>query len=40
MEEQGINMKGWCVYKRRKTDITDFVKAILPNNVINVITIG
>lgn len=40
MEEQGINMRGWCVYKRRKTDIADFVKAILPKEVINLITIG
>ena len=39
MEEQGINMKGWCVYKRRKTEFMEFLKAILPE-VVNLIQIG
>ena len=40
LEEQGINMKGWCVYKRRKTDFNEFLKAILPSDVVNIIHIG
>lgn len=40
MEEQGIDMTGWCVYKRRKTEFMDFLKAIMPKDVINIITIG
>lgn len=39
MEEQGIDMRGWCVFKRERTDIVDFVKAILPKDVINLITV-
>lgn len=39
MEEQGINMTGWCVYKRSKTDFMDFLRAIMPNEVINIIRI-
>lgn len=40
LEEQGINMKGWCVYKRRKTPFFEFLKNILPNDVVNLISIG
>lgn len=40
MEEQGIDMTGWCVYKRRKTEFMDFLKAILPKDVVNIINIG
>ncbi|MBO7444319.1 MAG: hypothetical protein J6T69_05830 [Methanobrevibacter sp.] len=40
MENQGIDMTGWCVYKRRKTEFTDFLKAIMPDDVINIIKIG
>lgn len=40
IEEQGINMKGWCVYKRRKTPFFEFLKNILPNDVVNLIPIG
>lgn len=40
MEEQGIDMTGWCVYKRRKTEFMEFLKAIMPAEVINVIRIG
>ena len=39
MEEQGIDMTGWCVYKRRKTEFIDFLKAIMPTEVINIIII-
>lgn len=36
--EQGINMKGWCVYKRRKTPFFDFLNEILKEyNVINLL---
>lgn len=31
MEEQGINMKGWCVYKRRKHTEEEFLKAVIPH---------
>lgn len=30
LEEQGINMKGWCVYKRRKHAEEEFLKAVIP----------
>lgn len=40
MEKQGFNMTGWCVYKRRKTEFMEFLKAIMPDNVINIIKIG
>lgn len=40
MEEQGINMSGWCVYKRRKTEFMDFLRAILNDNVVNIIRVG
>lgn len=36
---QGIDMTGWCVYKRRKTDFKDFIRAIVPDDVVNVIFI-
>lgn len=39
LEEQGIDMTGWCIYKRRKTDFMEFLKAILPDNVVNIICI-
>lgn len=40
MEKQDFNMTGWCVYKRRKTSFMKFLKALLPDNVINIIKIG
>ena len=40
MENQGIDMTGWCVYKRRKTEFMDFLKAIMSDDVINIIKIG
>lgn len=40
MEKQGIDMTGWCVYKRRKTEFMEFLKVIMPDNVINIIKIG
>lgn len=40
MEKQGIDMTGWCIYKRRKTTILDFLKAVLPKDVVNIINIG
>lgn len=40
MEEQGIDMTGWCVYKRRKTEFMDFLRAILNDSVVNIIRIG
>lgn len=40
-EDKGYNMKGWCVYKRRKTPFMEFAKSVLfPKNVINVIEIN
>lgn len=36
MEKLGFNMKGWCVYKRRKTNYKDFIRALFPN-ALNVI---
>ena len=41
LEDQGIDMTGWCVYKRRKTDFKEFLKSILSDfNVVNVLNIG
>lgn len=39
LEKQGVNMKGWSVYKRRKTDFNAFLKQIFPD-AINIIRIG
>lgn len=39
MEEQGFNMRGWCVYRRRKTSFEDFLRAILSSEVVNIIFI-
>lgn len=41
LEDQGIDMTGWCVYRRRKTDFKEFLKSILSDfNVVNVLNIG
>lgn len=31
LEEQGVNMKGWCTYKRRKHSEEEFLKAVIPH---------
>lgn len=37
MEEQGIDMTGWCVYKRRKFNVEDFLKSVIPYDIVNFI---
>lgn len=38
LEEQGVNMTGWCLYKRRKTEFRDFVKDVFKEyNIIQVL---
>ena len=38
LEEQGVDMTGWCLYKRRKTSFRDFVKDVFKEyNVIQVL---
>lgn len=37
LEAQGVDMRGWCVYKRRKTKIEDFLIKVLPYNIVNLI---
>lgn len=37
MEEQGIDMTGWCVYKRMKHEIKDFLRNVLPYDIVNII---
>lgn len=39
LERQGLNMKGWNAYKRHKTEYRDFIRAIMPDDVINVVFI-
>lgn len=39
MKLMGFDMKGWCLYKRMKTNFVEFMKAVLPDNVINVIEV-
>lgn len=39
LASQGIDMTGWNVYKRHKTPYKDFIRAIMPEEVVNVIFI-
>lgn len=39
LERHGFNMKGWNAYKRHKTEYRDFIRAIMPDDVINVVFI-
>ena len=44
MTESGFNMKGWCLYKRRKTEFLDFLKQVASTykdyHLVNLIQIG
>lgn len=44
MEKSGFNMKGWCCYKRQKTEFKEFLKKVCSTykdyNIINLIEIG
>jgi len=44
MEKSGFDMKGWCLYKRRKTPFLDFLKDVCSGyknyRLVNLIEIG
>lgn len=39
LASQGLDMTGWNVYKRHKTPYKDFIRSVLPKEVVNIIFI-
>ena len=45
MEEQGFDMTGWCLYRRRHTDFREFLKTVVNTwkqkyHLVNLVEIG